>query len=243
METQKLNQLSVIPLYKQLKKLIETEIDEGRMLPGAPLPSENELGARFGVSRVTVRAALQELADEGRLLRQRGKGTFVMQQPAKRLFTFSDDSFTESCAAAGIAPTRRLLSAELTPASAADIRALKLREGEDIVCVRRVMLADGVPMMLAVDHILPEFAYLLDEDIEHNSLNALMRKSGSFADFISKDRTLEAIAADAELSELLRIPMGQPMLLLYDLMGDEAGRPLRRTYEYIAGDKVKYAYK
>ncbi|MBQ9942134.1 MAG: GntR family transcriptional regulator, partial [Christensenellaceae bacterium] len=73
----KLNQLSVIPLYKQLKKIIEDDIDQGLLQPGQLLPSEMELSHRHGVSRITVRTALQELTDEGRLIRRRGKGTFV----------------------------------------------------------------------------------------------------------------------------------------------------------------------
>ena len=92
-EKEKLNTLAVVPLYKQLKRLLEDALNDGTWKPGESLPSEPELAREYGVSRITVRTALNELSKEGRLVRLQGKGTFVTQKKGKSLFTVSADGF------------------------------------------------------------------------------------------------------------------------------------------------------
>ena len=113
--------------------------------PGDALPTEAELCARFDVSRMTVRQALQELTNAGLVDRQRGKGTFVAARPMHRrpgVFL----SFTEEMARRGMTPTSRLVSAGIDAARPEELADLRLADGAEVVRVERVRLADGVPI-------------------------------------------------------------------------------------------------
>ena len=111
-----------------------------------------------------------------------------------------------------------------------------------MVKVTRLLLVDGVPLIYAVDHLLPAYSYLRAEDLEKESLNALMTRDGPSRTLTSRERTFEAVAAAPVQARLLGIPAGEPLLLVYDVVVDENGVPLRYTREFVAGDKVKYAY-
>ncbi|MBS5644855.1 MAG: GntR family transcriptional regulator [Clostridiales bacterium] len=241
-EKEKLSTLAVVPLYKQLKRLLEDALNDGTWKPGESLPSEPELAREYGVSRITVRTALNELSKEGRLVRLQGKGTFVTQKKGKSLFTVSANSFSESCEKGGFVPGRQVVSLSIEPAGGEDQEVLHLPPESLVVKVTRLLLVDGVPLIYAVDHLLPAYSYLRAEDLEKESLNALMTRDGPSRTLTSRERTFEAVAADPVQARLLGIPAGEPLLLVYDVVVDENGVPLRYTREFVAGDKVKYAY-
>ncbi len=93
---QKLNRKIPVPLYYQLKEIIKEEIEEGKLKPGDPIPSERELSEKYGISRPTVRQALKELVYEGWLTREKGRGTFISKPKIDYGFiqhftTFYDD--------------------------------------------------------------------------------------------------------------------------------------------------------
>jgi len=112
-----LNKQGAVPLYMQLKQLIEGEIAVGALAAHSRVPSERELSEQFGISRMTARQALAELIQEGRLYTSVGKGTFVAE-PKIHQNLQSLTSFTQDMLARGLMPTTRLLRREFVPASA-----------------------------------------------------------------------------------------------------------------------------
>jgi len=236
-----LDALTVVPLYRQLKHLIEEEINTGRWKPGDKIPAEPELSSRFGVSRITVRAALNELSEEGLLVKIQGKGTFVTNRKSKKLLTIDISSFSEFCRQNNMKPQRRMLFKAKEKADEADTELLGLPSGSDIIHIARVLYADDVPLIIADDRIIDEYAYLLNEDLENGSLNAKMLGSG-ISKLSSISRTVEVCTATATEAEQLSIKIGAPLLLIRDITADETGRAVRRTKELIVGDKVRISY-
>src|SRR4051794_24864357 len=123
---------STAPRYRQIAEHLRTLIDDGR--PGDRLPSDAELCARFGVSRMTARQAVDLLLAEHLVVRQRGLGTFVAERPVPRLLG-SPLSFTASMRRRGRTVSSRLLAAGLMAPEPADAVALRLAEDADVVVV------------------------------------------------------------------------------------------------------------
>ena len=236
---QKLNAYAIKPLYRQLREIVERDIDEGLLKPGDKIPSEAELSQKYEVSRITVRAALNELSEEGILVKIQGKGTFVTHMKKKKIITFGEISFTQACARNHVKAGRKLVSMEVEDANSDDLRELGLEDGAKIIAVKRKLLADDMPLVFVHDRVpYDKYQALLDMDIEATSLNQLMIgiTGGKMS---SLYRTIEAAGASAMDAKILEMNAGAPVLLLRDIMGDEEGQPIRRTREVLAGDRVR----
>jgi len=134
-------------LYARVETVLAGEITDGDLKVGDQLPTEDSLIARFGVSRITVRRAIQNLVSRGLVEIRRGKGTFVaapkITQDLKEL-----SGFVEDMHALGRKPTARVIGKEVVTANATVASQLALTRGERVVRIRRVRLADGVPLFL-----------------------------------------------------------------------------------------------
>lgn len=201
----------------------------GRVLrqePGTALPSETELAEQFGVSRMTARQAVQNLAHEGLVQRRRGAGTYVAPQPLHRRGGILL-SFTEDMHRRGIAPSSRLLQAGLRPADAAEAASLDIAEGRRVVAVSRIRLGDGVP--LALEHVvLPtSCAAVLGYDLETGSIHEALIKAGRVP---SRARSwITARVARTQEAKLLEISPRAPLLVERRVIHDAVGAPLEHT--------------
>ncbi len=149
----------IAPLHVQVKEYLEEIIDRGELKPGDRLPSEKELEVKFGVSRITVRHALQVLASEEKIQRIPGKGSFLRERKVEPLTALT--SFSENMRAHGRVPSymhTRVSIIEPPPNVAA---ALELSPDQQVMYLRRLMLADGQPMAIQ-DAYLPYFIYERD---------------------------------------------------------------------------------
>lgn len=241
-ETQSMNALTVVPLYRQLRKLLQDDIVSGKWDVGDKLPSEAELCRLYNVSRITVRAALAELVEEKMLQKVQGKGTFVAMNKSKSLLTFNVPSFTEFCRQNGLTPKRIQLTKQLVPANDRDIAQLGAKAGEKIVCLARVFVVDGTPLALSEDRLRERFSFLMDEDMERHSLNELMSTKGSAGKLSFVGRTIEVCSATLAEAEHLKTAVGGPLLMVRDMALAESGEPVRRTKELFVGDRVRIAY-
>lgn len=237
-----LKTLKVVPLYRQLMELIEEEIISGRWKRGSRIPSEAELIRKYAVSRITVRAAINELVEAGLLKKMQGKGTFVINRKCKNKLLVNVQSFDELCRQNNMKPRRKLLEMRLADANEDDIRILKLQPGVKVVEISRVLLADGDPLILSRDRVHEKFLFLLREDLEEQSLNRLMMEKGGVRMLRSLDRTIEVRQSTTREAELLHMEPGDPLLLVRDVAGGEDGTPVRRTEELIVGDHVVLTY-
>ena len=137
-----LDTTSATPLFQQLAEELRKALRAGEYPPGSQLPTEHQLCGRYGVSRVTVRKALEELSQRGEVVRRPGKGTFVADKKFQRDLT-SVLSFTEMCRRMGCAPGARTVKIALEPPDEEAAQELGLKKGEQMLVVERLRLADG----------------------------------------------------------------------------------------------------
>jgi GntR family transcriptional regulator len=232
-----INPNSIIPMYKQVIKILADQIHEGKLKPGDRLPSEAELMKEFGVSRITIRTAIAELVDDGLLVRSQGKGTFVATP--KSLYKADDQfGFTRSCILAGKVPTTKQLSSELIYPTLEDIEFLNVKETDKIVCTKRLRLVDGVPTMIETNHYISSFSFLLEENLEGSLFEVL---GNTYNIYVAESiRTLEICLPTKEEVALLGIKQNTPLLLFKDKQKDASGNPLFISKQLYCTERLKF---
>ena len=138
-----INPRGPVPKHQQLRDIL-LELIAAEITPDMPIPSERELGQRYGLSRMTVRHTVNRLVAEGRLYRVRACGTFVAKPPVDMQTRLV--SFTEDMTRRGMVPSSRILSFERIEASPALAQKLEIQQGEGVVRLVRLRYADSVPM-------------------------------------------------------------------------------------------------
>jgi DNA-binding GntR family transcriptional regulator len=211
---------SPIPLYYQLSQQLEGAIEQGRLAPGSLLGNEIELANRLGLSRPTVRQAIQSLVDKGLLVRRRGVGTQVVHSQVKRPLELS--SLYDDLQAAGQRPATIVLRNLFEPASADVAAALRVPEGSDVQLIERLRYAHGEPMARLRNH-LPKGLFDCDtERLEATGLYRMMRAAG--ITLHSARQSVGARAATGLEAELLTEPTGAPLLTMERTTFDDTGR-------------------
>lgn len=223
-----------IPLYVKIREALREEVRQGGFKRGQRLPSEDELAAKYGVSRMTVRQSINDLIDEGLIYRRHGVGTFIafphIERDHSRL-----TNFLEMAAAKGITARTRLLSAEVVNAKPRVANALDIPNDDPVVHVKTLRYADEVPITMH-DAYMPDklFSGILDEDLEANHLWSLFEMYGYRVKRATQK--LEAREAGPELASLMNIEEGAPILFKERVVYAEDGTPVEFTYCYNRGD-------
>lgn len=228
-----------IPLYYQLKELVKGQIERQELKPRDCLPSEREYSDRYGISRMTVRQAITELVNEGLLVRQQGKGTYVADTKIERgLMKLT--SFTEDMQSRGYQPSAHLISVQEQLAEEPVAAALGLSRMEKVLVIKRLRLADGEPMALETCH-LPQarFADILEEDFQSESLYQILRERYQVIPERA-NQTIEPSIARPQLAKLLQIRTGDPVLSFETVTFDQAGRPIEYVTATYRGDRYKF---
>lgn len=227
-----------IPIFAQVKAVIDEAVDNGELQPHRRIPSERELSALFGVSRMTIRQALLEMMGEGSLYTRSGKGTYVaerkIEQPLHRL-----TSFTQDMAARGLRPSSRLLGADLLPAPIELAHALAIPTGSELVRIRRLRLADEQHLAIETSH-LPHARCpgLLEHDLEQQSLYELLHDRYGL-ELSSAKQTIEAAAPTEEERSLLEMPLGVPVLRIHRFTATRAGVVCEFVQSAYRGDRYQ----
>lgn len=178
---------------------------------GDALPPERTLSARFGVSRMTLRRALDELVREGLLCRQQGRGTFVAEPAIARPLTMTP--FCEDMRRRGLDPSSRTLSVEWTHAGARMGRRLEVSPDDRVVQVVRLRLADGAPIAIETAYIPAELVPgLTAEDLADGALDALLANRYGLR-IGTGLQLVEPTVTSAEESEALQVPLHSPAFL------------------------------
>jgi GntR family transcriptional regulator len=226
---------SPVPKYSQLREIL-LDLTASEASVHTAIPSERDLGQRFGLSRMTVRQAVDALVAEGRLYRVQGKGTFV--SPHKIVMPLQLTSFTQDMSARGLVAGSVDLGRREVPATESLADALRLRPGEPVFVLERLRTADGSPMAIERAHVPASVAPgLLDESLENKSLYRLLRERyGLVLD--EGEQTIEAVSASAADADLLCIPRGSPVLLLVR-HSSAAGRPVEHVVSTYRGDRYQ----
>lgn len=226
---------SASPLYRQLMQRIRADIASGVYPVQSRIPSEAELGAKYQVSRVTVRKALAELTSEGLLRRMQGKGTYVC---APRLKSNLKDvtSFHEACRMMGCTPGTKVISAQMIQAEG-DLREKLALSGGDAVEIIRLRTADGQPVMLEANRFPMQYASLLEEDLTGSLYHALSRQGVEAASGVHE---ISLCYATAQQARLLDVEPGAALLMLDQIIYDQHGAPLHTSHQVIRGDRFTF---
>jgi GntR family transcriptional regulator len=200
-------------LYLQIRRLILRAIQEGELSPLAQMPSIAELSQTTGVSRMTVRHALEALVNEGWLYTVPGKGTFVSQKPTVEQNLQNLMGWTDEIRAQGYHPSTRIVSTGIVHAEEQVVNALQIARTSLVYRFVRVRLAEAFPLALESAHIPVERFPGLDEYIRQglSLYHALDEHFG--VQPVRASQVMEAGAADRITAELLRVPNSAPVLL------------------------------
>ncbi|MDR6414830.1 GntR family transcriptional regulator [Pseudarthrobacter sulfonivorans] len=200
---------SQVPKHEQLRVIILKLVKE-ELEPGARLPSERTLMDSYGVSRITVRAAIGRLVNEGHLVRVPAKGTFVADSPVQSTLHLA--SFTQEMEAMGHVPSTVVLVAEAADAPDAIVEALGLGQGSEAIHLRRLRLADGRPVSVDDAWYNPDYAGgLLDIDLTGSVYRALAAQFGYQID--RARQSVRSEGAPADVGALLGTGTGAPVLV------------------------------
>jgi GntR family transcriptional regulator len=204
--------------------------------PGAPLPAERVLCQRLSVSRPTLRSAVDELVNNGMLVRQHGRGTFVAPTKITQELV-SDDRAMVLPQAAGTW-TSRVLEFATVPAGARVGRRLHVSPGAEIFYVARQRFVDGAPMAIEYLHVPVAVAPRLSlDDLESGCLYDRLHEHGvRVHDAIQSVEP--TVTNDAE-SQLLGVPVLSPALLFERLTNDDTGRPIEYVHSLYRGDRYR----
>jgi GntR family transcriptional regulator len=215
-------------------------IESGAWKPNAQLPTEADLALRFGVSKITVRQALRDLAERGYIRREQGRGTFVafpeLEQGPRDLTSFSEEMRRR-----GFRPASRVLEMRVAPATAEVADGLQIEPGRDVVVLKRLRMAGGEPMGIQTAHIPLDLAPGLDsEDFENQSLyEVLQRKYGLHP--ASARETHFAVAVEPEEARVLQVEAGAPALAAERVTFLRGGRPMEYACSVMRGDRYRIA--
>jgi GntR family transcriptional regulator len=204
---------------------------------GDSIPSERQLAGNLGVSRLTVRAALDELVREGYLMRRRGAGTFVAEPKVAKGMTIS--SFSDDMRQRGLAPGSRTLELQVVPAGARLGRILHVSPAEPVIVAKRLRLADGEPMAIELLHVRESLLPgLTAKDLEEDSFYELLpRRYG--IEIAGGEQTVEPTVTDEEESETLGVPLHSPALLFERITRTHAGEVVEFTISIYRGDRYR----
>lgn len=221
------------PHYRLIEQALRERIST--LQPGARLPSDAELCAEFGVSRMTARNAMQRLAEDGLIARKPGRGSFVAEPPAhrraNRLMTFSQEMRR-----AGRVPSSRVLDRVVRAASAAEAESLDIAAGQPVVYLRRLRQADEVPMALESTVLIGSCAdAVMTADLAKGSLHETLGRAGIV--LRRGTSTIGAAAATAEDARLLAVGTGDPLLVERRVIADGHGRRVEATESRYPADR------
>lgn len=234
-----LNHETFVPLYYQLKELIEKKIDSGEWKPGEKIPSENELRITYDVSRNTVQKALNELVNEKLLERKQGKGTFVAKPKIDQPLT-SFYSFSKVMNDKGMNPKDIILKLEVEKVNYKIAKELQIGNEENVVKLQRVRTANNEPMIFETSYIPSKLVPDLSlADMENISLYDLLESK--FGITVSKAiEIFEPVLARKEESQYLDIVAGAPSLLLDRTAYDLKGIPIEFCRSIVRGDRCRF---
>jgi GntR family transcriptional regulator len=208
-----------------------------RLGVGESIPSERQLSADLGVSRLTVRAALDELAREGYLIRRRGSGTFVSEPKIAQELTMT--SFTEDMRRRGMKPGSRTLSLDVVPAGARLGRFLHVSPSEPIVVAKRLRLADRESMAIETLHVRSALVPGLSAgELEGQSFYELLRSRYGIV-IAGGMQTIEPTVTNEEESEALGVPLHSPAFLFERVTRSEKGEIVEFVHSIYRGDRYR----
>jgi GntR family transcriptional regulator len=205
--------------------------------PGDALPGERQLAEECGVSRMTLRRALDDLARRGLVERRHGAGTFVARPRVAQPLTAT--SFTEDMLRRGLKPSSRTVQSGTVAADAALAGRLEVPVGAPVLRARRVRLADDEPMAIEVLHVPDAVAPgLVAASLDNESFYAVL--AGRYGHRVAAGvQTVEPVVTTRDDSAVLGVLSGSPALLMRRVSRDESGTVVEYVRAVYRGDRYR----
>lgn len=227
---------SPIPLYFQVARHLQEAISSGAIPPGTLFENEIVLAENMGVSRPTMRRAMEHLVDQGLIVRRRGIGTRVVQPRVRRPLELT--SFYDDLASGGQRPTSTVLEFAQVPAPPEVAEHLRLAAGDPVVRIVRVRSAADVPLAKMTNYLPADLVEFTREELEDGGLYDLMRRSGIH--LFSASQTVGARNATSEEAALLGEPAGAAVLTMQRETLDESGRTVEWATHLYAASRYSF---
>lgn len=230
--------VSSLPVYIQIHDKIKNDIEHGVWKIGDRLPSERELATQFNVSRMTLRQAIQTLADEGILERKIGSGTYVARKKVQEKMT-GTTSFTDIMLSQNRVPSSKTVSYYVAKPSSSEMEKLKLKENEQIVRMERIRFADDLPICFEVASVPYS---LVDQysktEITSSFYKTLEEKGGNKIGHANQ--TISAMLASEQIADYLKIKRGDAILRLRQISYFENGIPFEYVRTQYVGNRFEF---
>jgi GntR family transcriptional regulator len=233
---------TLLPAYYQIKQTIKNWILNKEFNPGEKIPSENELGEKFNVSRLTVRQAISQLVQEGFLISKRGEGTFVTHNEhligsfSLEFTGFMDDLFYQISKS-------KTKSVKINRIQVPKMIKEKLEldnNGEEVIQIKRVRFLNDNPFNYTINYLPINIGIrIIEKDLLRKPLLQIMEEDLGIR-FTEAFQTIEASFADQEVSERLGIISGSPILLVERIMYTQKRKPVEVVQTSYRGDLYKY---
>jgi GntR family transcriptional regulator len=227
---QKLDESSSLPLYQQLQRALRQAIENGVIAPEDALPPERDLAEMLGVSRITVRKAIDELAEEGLLVRKQGSGTFVSNRVEKNFAKLT--SFSEDMRARGREPRSVWLTKAAGTVTPEESLTLRSSPGTPVFRFHRIRYADDAPMAIEYATVLANC--LPSVDAVQSSLYEALEETGNRP--VRALQRLRAVLFTAEQAKLLKAQERDAGLLVARVGYLKDGRAVEFSQSYYRGD-------
>lgn len=229
---------SPVPIYHQLEEVIRTQIDTGLLQPDDAIPSEREFAEQYQISRMTVRQALTNLVNEGILYRKKGTGTFVNKRKVEQVLQ-GLTSFSEDMMERGLKPSSKIISYETIPAKRSVASRLGISEGDKVLQIERIRLADDVPMALETAYMPFHLTKGLNVELAKDSIYQFIEEELSLT-IEEAYQELGAVVATAHDAKYLQIEENTPVLRIIRITNLEDGTPFEYVISSFRADRYRF---
>ncbi|MEO1768152.1 GntR family transcriptional regulator [Candidatus Enterococcus ferrettii] len=226
-----------VPIYIQIHDQLKDEIEKGVWKVGDRLPSERELSVKFKVSRMTLRQAIQTLADEGILERKIGSGTYVANEKVQEKMS-GTTSFTDIMESQNRTPSSKTISFFHSPASSSEAENLGLTKGDQILRMERIRYADNIPICFEVASIPAKIVKgFSKEEITDSFYHTLKQKGMEIG---RANQTVSAILASEQIADYLQIKRGEAILRLRQISYLADDQPFEYVRTQYVGSRFEF---
>jgi GntR family transcriptional regulator len=230
---------SGVPLYQQIYDLLRQHIIDGTLRHNERLPAEADFIEALGVSRITIKRAMNELAVAGLVRRQRGLGTVVIYDSDAPTVRGSFETMIDGLTRMGVETEVRLLDCAVIEASPAIAETLDLPAGASVQRIVRVRTLASEPFSYLITYIPHDIADAYDAELlATESLIMLLEQAGHAP--VAAEQTISAVAAEGAVAANLGVAPGSPLMCIHRLMKDQAGRIVQNITAFYRADRFEY---
>tara|TARA_X000000950_G_scaffold279299_1_gene371740 strand:- start:22918 stop:23781 length:864 start_codon:yes stop_codon:yes gene_type:complete len=239
LHAKELDSEGAVPLYRQIYTLLKTRIEEGTFAFNSKLPAEETLAVELGVSRITVKRAMNELAAAGFVTRFRGRGTIVSYSSRTPPVLGNYTTPMEHLRRLGFETQIELLHLEVVPATEEIATELFIQPGTDILMTERLRHLEDAPFSHILNYTPLDVAERINEaDISWRPFTELLAEAGHAV--VCAEQTIQARAVRGEAARALMLADGAPVLTIRRILRDASAKAVQFTMTNYRADRYQY---